>query len=540
MKFRRVPLPERKVRIAVMTRFFLTVVITASVLLAQPKPGEGSIEGHVVNAQTNAPVRRAAVTLTAPQIRLTALSDPEGKFQFFGLPAGTYHLSARSAGYLEHGGRRPISLGDKERVSAAEIRLPPQGSLSGRVLDEDGEPVSGAMIMLHKQIYRYGKKMWDRQDAQRSETGDFRFPTVRPGQYLVQAYAYEAQVDNRYGSPPQASYVLTYYPSVAGQQQATPILVGAGAEIGGINIRLLKAKVAPFVRVRGTVTGLAANSGTVASLGFSPTDGNPLGGGSAQANPPDYRFDARVPPGQYVIFGAVYSNGPEAFGSVPVAVAGDMDGVVLPMRPAPDIHSQIVLAEGGQVNLKDVRITVTSITPNVVSGVFDLASDEQGKLASFPTANRRPGHFAIVNVKKLPDGYYLREMKLGNEVVSPDDFEIQASAELQFVLSNTAGTIAGTVQDADHKPVPGSTVTLIPSDGRSRPVKQAVDDAGSFRFTNLRPGSYKLFAWEDVDDDLWPDPEFRKKYESRAIDVEVHPSETQNAQPLLIPADEIK
>ena len=34
MKFRRVPLPERKVRIAVMTRFFLTVVITASVLLA--------------------------------------------------------------------------------------------------------------------------------------------------------------------------------------------------------------------------------------------------------------------------------------------------------------------------------------------------------------------------------------------------------------------------------------------------------------------------------------------------------------------------
>jgi hypothetical protein len=108
------------------------------------------------------------------------------------------------------------------------------------------------------------------------------------------------------------------------------------------------------------------------------------------------------------------------------------------------------------------------------------------------------------------------------------------------VLRNTAGKIKGSVSDADDKLVPASIVTLIPTDGNSRPVKQSADEKGSFQFTSLRPGKYDLFAWEEVDDGLWQDPEFRKKYENRSVEVTVGPSDTQSVQLRVILENEVK
>lgn len=49
-----------------------------------------------------------------------------------------------------------------------------------------------------------------------------------------------------------------------------------------------------------------------------------------------------------------------------------------------------------------------------------------------------------------------------------------------------------------------------------------------------------LFAWEEVDDDLWQDPEFLMKYETRATIVSVGPSDTQTARLTVITADAIR
>ena len=62
----------------------------------------------------------------------------------------------------------------------------------------------------------------------------------------------------------------------------------------------------------------------------------------------------------------------------------------------------------------------------------------------------------------------------------------------------------------------------------------------NFQFTGVRPGKYRLFAWEEVDDDLWQDPEFRKNYESLATEITVGPSETQNAHLRVIAVDTMK
>jgi len=523
-----------------MKHFLLAGFIAACTLFAQPKPGTGSIDGHVFNSLTSAPVRKATVTLTAPQIRLVADTDAAGKFQFTGLPPGTYKLSASHSGFLDHPARRPILLGADDHVTDAEIRLPPQGVIAGQVLDEDGEPVSGAAIRVYKQVYQYGRKQWDGINANSTtgDTGEYRVPNLKPGSYLVQAINQRPTVNNRYGDrdqpdKPQAYYVPTYYPNVPSEQAASPVEVGVGAEAGGIDVHLLKLARPPSVHVRGKIIGVPPDSQVIIGVGLSRTDGLPYGG-STIAKPPDYAFDLSAPPGEYTIHSNTYSGGP-AYGTGNITVTGDVAGVLLTMSPL-EFTGRISLAESGaKVNLQGV--TVALLHPEGHS-IFETRSDAAGKLVfDYPI---RPSHYAIYDVRSIPDGCFVREVKLGGHEISLDDFEILTSAQLDIVLSNTAGTITGSVSDDDEKPFPISSVTLVPSDGKSRPVKQSVGDDANFKFTGVRPGKYKLFAWEEVDNDLWQDPEFTKKYEDRATQVTVGPSETQKAQLHVIAAEEMK
>jgi protocatechuate 3,4-dioxygenase beta subunit len=521
--------------------FLLAGFVSACTLAAQSNPGAASLEGHVLNALTGAPLRKATVVLTAPTspIRLIADTDAEGRFQFIGLPPGTYKLSASRTGFLDRPARRPIPLGPNDQVRDAEIRLPPQSVIAGHVLDERGEPVDRARVAIFKQVYRDGRKQWDRINAvpETNDTGEYRFPNLRPGRYLLQAFNLRPEIDNQYGNPPKMFYVPAYYPNAPSQLQASPVDVGTGAEVRGIDIHLFKVARPPDVHVRGRVTGVPADSQILVSVSLLPVDGGPFGGGSTVASPPDYAFDLSTPPGQYTVFGNVYSSAdPAAYGTRSLTVTGDVAGVVLAMSPAPTVTGRISLAErGGKVNLQGVRVALTRLSSSLVSEVW---SDAAGKFV-FPKPVS-PGHYAIVNLRSIPDGCFVREVKLDGQEISWDDFEISASTQMEIVLSNTAGRIAGSALDADGKPFTGASVTLIPADGKSRPVRQSVGDDGSFRFTGVRPGKYKLFAWEEVDDDLWQDPEFRKEYENRATEITVGPGETHNAQLRVIAVDAMR
>jgi len=67
---------------------------------------------------------------------------------------------------------------------------------------------------------------------------------------------------------------------------------------------------------------------------------------------------------------------------------------------------------------------------------------------------------------------------------------IAGAADAKIAL----GTLAGTVTDAQNKPVAGATVTIETSDGL-HPHATHTDADGRFQFTRFRPGQYDLRAY---------------------------------------------
>src|SRR5438552_14935841 len=116
----------------------------------------GRITGRVVAGDNGRPVKRARVFVTAVELPggRGMLTDDSGVFDLTELPAGRYTLTVSKSGFvsLSYGQRRPLQAGtplqlaDGQQLKGVEFHLPRGGVISGRIVDEDGEPVPGPMV----------------------------------------------------------------------------------------------------------------------------------------------------------------------------------------------------------------------------------------------------------------------------------------------------------------------------------------------------------------------------------------------------------
>src|SRR5215216_5007700 len=139
---------------------------------AQPRDAiklpSGRITGRVVAADNGRPVKRARVFVSASELPggRGVLTDDAGVFDLADLPAGRYTLTVSKSGFvsLSYGQRRPLQagtplqLGDGEQLKGVQFQLPRGGVIAGRVLDEDGEPVAGAMVRVLRYQYLQGDR----------------------------------------------------------------------------------------------------------------------------------------------------------------------------------------------------------------------------------------------------------------------------------------------------------------------------------------------------------------------------------------------
>ena len=88
---------------------------------------------------------------------------------------------------------------------------------------------------------------------------------------------------------------------------------------------------------------------------------------------------------------------------------------------------------------------------------------------------------------------------------------------IEIVIASDGGAIEGVVRNENQQPVSGVTILLAP-DRRSRAdlFKSVTSDQnGRYEFAAIAPDHYKLFAWEDVEPEVWVDPDFLRDFEKQ-------------------------
>ena len=91
-------------------------------------------------------------------------------------------------------------------------------------------------------------------------------------------------------------------------------------------------------------------------------------------------------------------------------------------------------------------------------------------------------------------------------------------------------------QDVPHTPVVLASA-IVPKDG-SNPMVQMTDENGILTAKGLKPGDYKLLAWEDVEQGAPYDPDFLRQFEKQMKSLKLDAAAHEALQLIAIPADD--
>jgi uncharacterized surface anchored protein len=545
-------------------------------------PPKGSITGQVVNAKTGTPLKKASIRLTmirnsnggapvaaslpdpssplqqqlmseiisqlplvqtglgqqyrGPNIR-SVDTDEQGRFSFTGLDGGKYRLTAERQGFLRQnygerkysGSGTPIIVGDGQNIKDLQLRMNPQAVITGKVLDEDGEPLANVQVRAHRYIYQQGKRVWGQvASATSSDIGEFRLPDLQPGRYLVSTNPRNLsrnivmQPNEPLSPDPDMTYAATYYPSATSSATASPIDVGAGGEIRGIDIRLVKSRV---WRVRGKVAGIEnignGRGRAAVQVALTPAEGPANGQLMTTARPPDGAFEIRnVPSGSYILHAQTQANSQMYAASMPVQVTGShVDGLTVQLASGGDLQGKVKLvdADGQNIELKNLSVMLRS------SGNegFNFGPPARGRVAddlTFTIKGVPPMKFAV-NVLGIPNTCYLKSVTFAGRDVTSEGLDLSAGGPMEVTISAAAGQIDAMILDKDNKPVAGAVVAIIPKEGST--MVFTADDSGILSAKGLKPGDYKLLAWEDVESGAPSDPDFIQQFEKKTKSVKL-------------------
>src|SRR3984957_19640701 len=164
---------------------------------AQSSPSAGGyrIAGTLVSQTDAHPLARARVTVRIvknPDQFLYMVTAEDGKFEFSAIPAGKYSLNGAKRGYISAGYDQDdqfstaIVTGAGLDTETLTLRLAPTALITGKVLDESGDPVRHAMVSVYYDDHSAGvDQIHMHSGAQTNDQGVYEITRLRPGTYFL-------------------------------------------------------------------------------------------------------------------------------------------------------------------------------------------------------------------------------------------------------------------------------------------------------------------------------------------------------------------
>jgi hypothetical protein len=498
------------------------------------------IRGRITASDTGRGLRRAQVSIGGGDLpqRRSASTNSRGDFEIRDLPPGRYTLTVTRSGYLsfEYGQRRigergkTIELSEGEALSSIDVRMPRASVISGRVLDENAEPVPNASIWIMRQEFFRGRRRFVPVSVgvRTDDIGQYRATGLAPGEYLLFATVPEtwtagAEKKRVFG------YAPTYFPGTTSIEQAQQVKVAAGKETPNVDVALIAA---PAAVISGTARGSDGTPLSGGSVSLSQVMMGP--GGMSFGGVADARIDADgnwmlrdVPPGEYEIEAtAADRNRSRESAWAKLTVQGaDLDGVSLISEAPVKLAGEVVTDSGAalpQPTVGHLRVTIDTTGDRRQLPV--LMNDDNGQVKSDGafTASALAGA-SVIRVVPLPRGWAIKSIEVGGREAPDGAIELKGGRDetLRIVLTNGYPAITGRVTDERAADAEG-TVVLFPAD-ESRwttggaPIRSGrTDQRGIFRIEAIPPGDYFVAALEAVQTWQVYDPEFLEALKARA------------------------
>jgi hypothetical protein len=329
-------------------RCLLTLLLTAILLNAQATNQQPrfTVAGSVVNSITGEPIRRALVQIFGLE-QHSAFTGGDGRFEIEGVIQGQFLARAQKPGFFDFRSlagtdfaAAPAPIKVAAGTASVLLKLVPESSIEGHVVDNDGEAIEGMQVQCMRQEFSNGRRIWQPAGgAQTDETGTFHVESLTPGVYLV-----STRPQQRFGFlDPRASselarqvYPERFYPNATEMASAQPLVVRPGEKAQA------DFTIASVHAFHGSGSVSLFQNGVSGTL--ETTDGQQfLMGVNINPNTGQWTIPT-IPPGSWIlVFHALNSRGESFYAEQPLNVtSSDIQNVQVTLQPLLSIPVNVV------------------------------------------------------------------------------------------------------------------------------------------------------------------------------------------------------